>query len=137
MRLKGSPTQRHSFPHAALRMPLTQSCQPVYLVELFSIREGHLECADICASLALALEQVYWHLVTFEDEPVRVTASDDEKGRLAGISFLRKDETLLGSVTAYRLDKERGDEASRVEELHRIAALPRADLMQDALSRIF
>ena len=109
---------------------------PIYLVELFCLTEGGLEWADISGNLALSLEAVYWHLLTF-DEKVTVTVSEDSSQSLEGIAFLRADESLLATVTVYRLDRERGDESEHVKALHAAAQLKSGSQLQDALARLF
>lgn len=110
--------------------------RPVYLVELFSLDSGALDVADVSGELALALQSVYWHLLTY-DAKVEVRVSDDRHGQLEGITFLREDESFLATVSVYHLDRERDDAADHVRALHQAARTQGAAKLQSLLSRLF
>jgi hypothetical protein len=110
--------------------------RPVYLVELFSLESGGLDWADVSASLGLALEEVYWHLLTYDAE-VDVKVSEDAQGQLEGVAFLRDDNSILATITAYHLERETVDATEQVKVLHQAAELQSAGLLQQALTRVF
>lgn len=116
-------------------MPANLS-SPVYLVELFSLQLGGLDLTDVSADLALSLEEVYWHLFTF-DEAVQVTVSENAEGELEGVAFLRADDSILATITVYRLDRESQDSTEHVKALHSAARLTGPGRLQDALTRLF
>ncbi len=113
-----------------------QPPRPVYLVELFGIDEGGLEWADISADLALSLQSVYWHLLTFDDR-VEVSVDEDDAGQIEGVAFLRTDASILATITAYHLEREQPDSAEHVLALHQAAKLEGARNLQTALARLF
>lgn len=115
---------------------MTPARPPVYLVELFDLESGGLEWADVSADLALSLQAVYWHLLVF-DEKVVVRVSEDRHQALEGVAFLREDESLLATVTVYRLDREQAESGEHVKALHAVAKLQGASQLQEALARLF
>lgn len=84
---------------------MTPTPPPVYLVELFGEVEDPSLATDVCAQLAVALQQVHAHLVE-APPPARVDVAYDDHGEVVGVCFLDKDECLLACITTYRLERD-------------------------------
>jgi hypothetical protein len=115
---------------------MTCAVAPTYLIELFNLETGELDLADVSGDLALALETVYWHLMSF-NEVVRVRVSEDDAQELEGIAFMRSDESFVATITVYHLDREQGTASEYVKALHNAAALSCNKRLQAVLTQLF